>query len=178
MNDKHQPTGLPIERLNVIPTVITTYIDRIQATGLGTFEMFLDFAAVSAEKSNLEGANLAGSKFRFASFREAKMRGVDFSKADLHVARFWQAHLKKANFSEAFLQFAHFEGADLEDANFQNADLRKAWFPDADLTGANLDGALLEKAMYSKNTKWPEGFDPVAAGAILEEFDENYNIVS
>ena len=45
------------------------------------------------------------------------------------------------------------------------ADLQGIDLSDADLTGANLSGAKLSGAKYSANTKWPEGFDPVAAGA-------------
>ena len=37
----------------------------------------------------------------------------------------------------------------------------------ANLTGANLSVANLTLAKYDDNTKWPDGFDPVAAGAFL-----------
>ena len=43
---------------------------------------------------------------------------------------------------------------------------------DCDLRGANLYGADPTGAKYSANTKWPEGFDPVAAGAVLVEDDD------
>jgi uncharacterized protein YjbI with pentapeptide repeats len=43
------------------------------------------------------------------------------------------------------------------------ADLRKA-----DLSGADLNGAVLKGAKYDQNTRWPDGFDPTAAGAIFE----------
>jgi 23S rRNA maturation mini-RNase III len=36
----------------------------------------------------------------------------------------------------------------------------------ADLIGAKLLGANLQEAKYDKDTKCPDGFDPVAAGAI------------
>jgi uncharacterized protein YjbI with pentapeptide repeats len=41
----------------------------------------------------------------------------------------------------------------------------------ADLSEANLSDANLSKAYYSAETKWPEGFDPEAAGAVLVEYD-------
>jgi len=41
------------------------------------------------------------------------------------------------------------------------ADLRGA-----DLSGADLDSAILENTTYDEETRWPEGFDPVAAGAV------------
>ena len=44
---------------------------------------------------------------------------------------------------------------------------------EADLNGADLGGALLSRANLigaraNKNTVWPEGFDPVAAGVIFD----------
>ena len=44
------------------------------------------------------------------------------------------------------------------------ADLR-----DIDLSDADLSGARLSSAKYSANTQWPEGFDPVAAGAVPDD---------
>jgi hypothetical protein len=32
-----------------------------------------------------------------------------------------------------------------------------------------MSGIDVTGAKYNKGTKWPDGFDPVAAGAILEE---------
>ena len=37
----------------------------------------------------------------------------------------------------------------------------------ASLYEANLSGADLCGACYNANTLWPEGFDPVATGAVL-----------
>ena len=60
-------------------------------------------------------------------------------------------------------------GADLEGANLTGADLALARLTGADLTGAGLTGTELKGAVYDEHTKWPEGFDPVAAGAVLVE---------
>ena len=40
--------------------------------------------------------------------------------------------------------------------------------PGANLTGANLERANLNGTVADRNTRWPEGFDPVAAGVIFE----------
>jgi uncharacterized protein YjbI with pentapeptide repeats len=53
---------------------------------------------------------------------------------------------------------AHLPGADLRGADLVGANLREA-----DLTAADLTGAIADK-----NTTWPDGFDPVAAGVIFE----------
>ena len=39
-------------------------------------------------------------------------------------------------------------------------------------TGANPKGANLSGAKYNADTKWPEGFDPAAAGAVLVKDDD------
>ena len=48
-------------------------------------------------------------------------------------------------------------GAKLEGANLEGANL----------TRANLRGANLDRAVADRNTIWPEGFDPKAAGVIF-----------
>jgi uncharacterized protein YjbI with pentapeptide repeats len=61
---------------------------------------------------------------------------------------------------------ANLEGVDLSDT-----DLSWAYLYGAKLTGANLTGADLRSAMYDNATEWPEGFDPVAAGAVRQADD-------
>jgi hypothetical protein len=51
-------------------------------------------------------------------------------------------------------------------ADLSGANLSAATPIGAKLLGANLSGANLQEAKYDKDTKWPDGFDPVAAGAI------------
>jgi len=46
---------------------------------------------------------------------------------------------------------------------FDGADLRST-----NLEGADLSGASFIEAIYNSDTVWPSGFDPVAAGALLE----------
>ena len=50
-------------------------------------------------------------------------------------------------------------GAILTGADLTGADLRRA----------NLTWAALTGTHYDEHTQWPEGFDPVAAGAVLVE---------
>ena len=62
----------------------------------------------------------------------------------------------------------------LRGRNLSNASLFRADLSGADLSGANLLKADLREAelisvKYDENTIWPNGFDPVKAGAILKE---------
>ncbi len=172
---KHQPAvGVPAENLEVIPSVITTQTERIEATGLSTYEMYLQFAAANFNNMNLEGSQWPGVKLRGASLTHVNLRGCDLSNSDLHYAFIGASDLSNANLSGAFLQFSQLQRSNLTNANLENADLRESSLYDTDMTNANLTGTLFEKATYSKDTKWPKGFDPVAAGAILEEVHPSY----
>ena len=78
------------------------------------------------------------------------------------------ANLRGADLSGANLSMADLSGANLREANLEFANLSKANLIKADLREANLSQANLRKVKYHKDTKWPEGFDPVKAGAILQ----------
>jgi uncharacterized protein YjbI with pentapeptide repeats len=59
-------------------------------------------------------------------------------------------------------------GADLQGADLSGADLRRARLNGARLENANLDHAKLNGAIADANTEWPQGFDPVVAGVVIE----------
>ena len=84
--------------------------------------------------------------------RGAILVGADLSHFDLSGADLTDADLSDADLSGAILWNAGLNGADLSGA---------------DLSNANLVGAMLRLAKYNANTKWPFGFDPEAAGAVL-----------
>ena len=77
-----------------------------------------------------------------------------------------------ANLTRANLKWAKLEGAKLTRAHLIRAHLIRANpsrtdLEGADLTRANLRGANLDRAVADRNTIWPEGFDPKAAGVIF-----------
>ncbi len=74
--------------------------------------------------------------------------------------------------AEGNLFKANLKGADLLGANLRRAGLSEADLSGTDLREANLSWANLRGAKYNTNTQWTEGFDPVAAGAVLEEDDD------
>lgn len=63
-------------------------------------------------------------------------------------------------------QKAYLTGVDLRCADLEGAILRYAILVNADLWNANLEGADLFGAIFDKETKFPEGFNPVARGMI------------
>ena len=83
-------------------------------------------------------------------------------------------YLPNANLSGEYLSGANLSGTDLREANLRDADLKRTDLSGANLSkaylfGADLRGADLSDAKYNSETKWPEGFDPEAAEAVLVE---------
>jgi hypothetical protein len=115
---------------------------------LGTGDIRLVLASLlAANEANLSEANLSGEYLSGAN-----LSGANLSLAYLIKANLSNANLIKANLIKANLSFADLSGADLSGAN---------------LIYANLGGAALLHSRYSARTKWPDGFDPVARGAVL-----------
>lgn len=107
-----------------------------------------DFRMAKLLHATLTNARMSGADLSRARLIGANLSGADLSKADLIGANLCKANLSGANLSEARLVFSYLMGADLSGANLHNADLKEA--------------------KYDQTTKWPEGFDPIAAGAILK----------
>jgi len=63
--------------------------------------------------------------------------------------------------------------ANMVEANMRDSDLRGSNLAAADMEGSDLKGANLDDAKYTTGTKWPDGFDAQAAGAILVDDDGN-----
>lgn len=109
------------------------------------------------------------SKVRMAG---VVLEGANLAQVRLEAADFCGAHMGRINLRQALLNHADFCGADLRGANLAGADLRGARFTGADLRGTNLSGAdlrgaHLDRAHFSRTTRWPRGFDPIASGAVL-----------
>ena len=104
----------------------------------------------------ISNINLTGAFLKIANLTGINLRSANLLGADLRGA-----NLKKADLSKANLTGAHLKGADL-----RKADLRGTNFLRAELSGTNL-----ETAVYNFLTRWPEGFDPKKAGAILKKSD-------
>lgn len=115
-------------------------------------------------EASLIGANLVNTALIGASFARAKLM-----RADLHGARLTGAVLYKADLSSAILERALLDSADLQGAQLIGTSLIGASLIGANLTGAVLTDAVLQHARYDETTRWPDGFDPRAAGATYEE---------
>ncbi|NER21306.1 MAG: hypothetical protein F6J86_11485 [Symploca sp. SIO1B1] len=92
---------------------------------------------------NFSGQDLRGKKF----FRNANLRGANFSKANLQKVDFSNAELQGANFQGANLREANFTNIFVDDdasppkVNFSYANIQGVNFTDAELIGADFTGA-------------------------------------
>lgn len=117
--------------------------------------------------ADFQGASLQGADLRGANMGIAHLNGANLRDAKLENANLNSANLSGTDLSQADLEGADLGGADLSRANLGGANLTGTDLTGTDLTGANLEGANLIGARYSTQyTRWPEGFDPIAAGAI------------
>ncbi len=137
----------------------------------------VDFSNVSAKDAKFNGAqlktfNASNSDFSGCDFRETKSTGL-----------MSECNFSKTNFEGATIGFSfynvNFSGASLRNTsgwkrtdlcNFSKADVRGASFRGvyAKLSDTNFRGAI-----YDNDTTWPDGFDPVAAGAKLATGDDS-----
>ena len=112
-------------------------------------------------EANLSGARLGQTNLQGANLGEANLEGAHMEGASLVGANLGEANLQGVNLSRSSLQFANLSESNLEGASLQNADLTGANLSEANLNGANVSGAR-----YDLRTAWPDGFDPVAHGAL------------
>jgi uncharacterized protein YjbI with pentapeptide repeats len=154
----------------------------------------LDLTATDLRHADLEHADLHGANLLDGSLRGAFLVGANLEGApltDLQDAICTNANLREAALPSANLRAKSLNGADLQRAILIDADLRDASIFDADLRGAMLDGADLQAAQLSDSdlreaslrganltgafattgTRWPDGFDPNAAGVIILDDD-------
>jgi len=110
---------------------------------------------------SLSGRDLSGRNMEFADLSGMNLRGVSLTGANLTEAHLTGTNLTDADLREANLDAAHARGADLTGANLSGASLRGTHMPNASLENATLTGAK-----YNEVTRWPDNFDPVAAGAV------------
>jgi hypothetical protein len=132
-----------------------------------------DVAVPAADELKRQGwlfnGSLKEAKLAGANLYEAYLRGANLQGADLRLANLAGAQLLGAHLQGADLRFANLEGAELESADISGANLQSANLKGAIAIFANSKGSQFQEAIYTTDTIWPGGFDPVAAGAILVE---------
>lgn len=150
----------------------STRVDSVKPTTEPYDRLTGEVKTVNALKAFVEaGEDPVHAVFRGGHFDRAGLRGCDLTGAD-----FSRASLRRANLSDAALMSVRFDFADMSEANLSNSDLSGASLVETNLWNADLRGAHLRAAgamsmanirgaIFDQRTTWPEGFDPVLAGA-------------
>jgi uncharacterized protein YjbI with pentapeptide repeats len=128
----------------------------------------INLAGADASKANLQRMRLRDAvmvEFNLAEsdLTETDLRGTDLAKSDLSGAVLLNADLSRTKLTGARLIGADLTRAKLNESVLAATDLTDAILNDADLTGAR----------YWSTTRWPVGFNPTAAGAILVELGQS-----
>ena len=124
------------------------------------------------ESLDLSGVNASDADFRGAILSLGTLDEAILDRAVLVDCRAERASLRGASLVDAALLCGGFSGADFAGADLTGANITGAVFAGASLIGATvrcegIEQADLVNAVYSKDTVWPDTFDPVAAGALM-----------
>jgi len=166
-------TGAYLESADLDEAVLSN--TRLSSTRLQKAQgQHANFTGARGSEVKLSYAHLNEAGFDYAILPHAYMAHVALDEAELEHAILYEAqaehalleraHLAYAQFVGADFSFAHFDGAELTDVNFSGAKLFSTSF----LGAKDIRSACFQGAQYNTNTRWPPGFDPLAAGAILE----------
>lgn len=110
----------------------------------------LKFAMPIMIKVGLISSNFSGSSFRSAQIEDSTIIGTNLSNVLLD-----HASIRNSAFQSVNLSGADLSGAIIADSKFHSVNMKNAI-----LSGVKLDGTSFDCASV-----WPDGFDPVAAGA-------------
>ncbi len=150
---------------------------------------------VSFTDANLDGLRFSGGKITNLKINNGSLSNASFNQMTLKDVKISQSNLQRIDFSKSVisklalhasdLSGAKFQGAEIYDGRFNRQDFKNADLSDskilnshleaANLKNAVLKGISLKETVYDCETQWPEGFDPIAAGAIKEYCGEVVN---
>ena len=121
-----------------------------------------DLTEARLDEASIKKTDFTGVNVSRICCRGAKLSSVVFDRAIGDKSDFGQAQLNDVSFRDTVLTGAVFSGATMCSADFSGADLRNAVFE-----ASSIAKATFTKAKYNAKTRWPSGFDPARAGAVL-----------
>jgi len=125
------------------------------------------------EEQDMSGASLVGTDLRGAfmwktNLSQAKLDQASVITTDLRLAKLLGASLRQGRAMGCQFDEADLSGADLEGVDVGQASFVKARLHGARLLCHRIELASFAGALFDNQTLWPPGFDPIAAGAVLE----------
>lgn len=156
------PYNLDIAKLLVFPiwTGCEGHPPRTSSPSAYRFQRGIVLQSMDVSNSYYVDRDLSGFNFQYSNFDNS-----DFSHATLIGLDIEGGSYQKANFEYANLTNARFTAVNFTEASFTHADLSNVTLKEVDFSSANLDEAKLTGLCFDANSKWPPGFDPLAAGA-------------
>lgn len=158
------PFNLDIAKLLVFPiwTGCEGNPPRTAPPSTYRFPWGIVLQGIDASYSYYVDGDLSRFRFQYSNFDNS-----DFSHATLIGLDIQGGSYQKANFEYANLTNAHFTAVSFSEASFAHANLSNVKLREVDFSTANLEDAQLTGLCFDVKSKWPEGFDPLAAGAKL-----------
>lgn len=130
-------------------------------------------AAVPDEVKLDQQAQSVGKQVNIGHMRGHIFFGEEKRERQYFIALNWAAQgkprMRGFDLAGRDLALLNLAGADLRGAKLRGSDLRGTALQAANLDGAELAKAQLEGATYDEETRWPAGFDLLAAGAMMVE---------
>jgi len=139
-----------------------------------------NFSGAEFTYARMDGCDCRSTLFSKARFLVARICSTDFTGSDLEMAYFTAAIISDCDFELTKLSGSSFDGATLISVNFNRAELSdpngklSVVFTNATLRGvdfreaSHIESAVFSGACFDSSTKWPDGFDPIKAGAKLD----------
>ena len=152
-------TAIPLAAFTVLafaPVARPYFVARFRGVGA-------DLHGAWLPRARLSGARLGGARLSDANLAGADLRAAGLMDADLNGANLAGADLRQSDLLNATLRGADLQEVDLREAGLQGADLR-----DIRIESTFYERVNVEYAVYDDATRWPEGFDPQAYGAVHE----------
>jgi uncharacterized protein YjbI with pentapeptide repeats len=124
------------------------------------------FNNLCLNESDLTGANLERITLSETSFEKARIERANLNRSELSHCDFKQASMRRSSLVGANLEHTDLMGVDFRDADLCHANLMNAKIEGVDFRNANLEQARFSGAIYTKDTRFDDGFDPEAFGMI------------
>lgn len=120
----------------------------------------------------LNSCKFSNSNLELFQFQNSTLFNLDFSNAIINFSDFSNSKIIGTKFVNSKLAGAIFSNSEIKSSNFSNSLLLQSEFKNCKFNGVNFTNACLDQTnfqnvRYTNNTIWPEGFDPIAAGAII-----------
>jgi uncharacterized protein YjbI with pentapeptide repeats len=149
------------------PDNIATFVNLGGADLRDTNLTGANLSFVDLGGANLNGANLSSANLKRANLGHTNLSETDLSGANLETANLEYANLRKADLTGARLDTSYLNSAQLDGTILRGVILTQASLEGTDLRNTDLKDVNMYAVYYNDSTKWPSGFDPVAAGATL-----------